>query len=52
MIFNLDKAFHDSDNDLLVSITSQLGGLPKQTLKDLCFLTFIRNCFSSAEAYT
>jgi hypothetical protein len=28
--FNLDKAFHDSDNDLLVSITSQLGGLPKQ----------------------
>ncbi len=27
--FNLDKAFDDSDNDLLVSVTSQLGGLPK-----------------------
>jgi hypothetical protein len=28
--FNLDKdAFDDCDNDLLVSITSQLGGLPK-----------------------
>jgi pimeloyl-ACP methyl ester carboxylesterase len=27
--FNLDKAFGDSDNDLLVSVTSQLGGLPK-----------------------
>ena len=29
--FNLDKdAFDDCDNDLLVSITSQLGGLPEQ----------------------
>jgi pimeloyl-ACP methyl ester carboxylesterase len=29
--FNLDKdAFEDCDNDLLVSITSQLGGLPEQ----------------------
>lgn len=29
--FKLDKdAFDDCDNDLLVSITSQLGGLPKQ----------------------
>jgi pimeloyl-ACP methyl ester carboxylesterase len=32
--FNLDKAFHDSDYDLLVSVTSQLGGLPKQ-IRDL-----------------
>ncbi len=29
-VFNLDKdAFEGCDNDLLVSITSQLGGLPK-----------------------
>ena len=29
--FNLDKdAFDDDDNDLVVSVTSQLGGLPKQ----------------------
>jgi hypothetical protein len=29
--FNLDKdAFDNCDNDLLVSITSQLGGLPRQ----------------------
>ena len=29
--FNLDKdAFDNCDNDLVVSITSQLGGLPKQ----------------------
>jgi hypothetical protein len=29
--FNLDKdAFDDCDNDLVVSVTSQLGGLPKQ----------------------
>jgi hypothetical protein len=29
--FNLDKdAFNGCDNDLLVSVTSQLGGLPKQ----------------------
>jgi hypothetical protein len=29
--FNLDKdAFKGCDNDLVVSITSQLGGLPKQ----------------------
>jgi hypothetical protein len=27
--FNLDKVFDDSDYDLLVSVTSQLGGLPK-----------------------
>jgi pimeloyl-ACP methyl ester carboxylesterase len=32
--FNLDKALDDSDNDLLVSVTSQLGGLPKQ-IRDL-----------------
>jgi len=33
--FNLDRdAFHNCDNDLLVSISSQLGGLPKQ-IRDL-----------------
>ena len=32
--FNLDKALDDSYNDLLVSVTSQLGGLPKQ-IRDL-----------------
>jgi pimeloyl-ACP methyl ester carboxylesterase len=28
--FNLDKDAFDDDNDLVVSVTSQLGGLPKQ----------------------
>jgi hypothetical protein len=28
--FNLDKDACDDDNDLVVSVTSQLGGLPKQ----------------------
>jgi hypothetical protein len=29
IMYYLDKAFDDSDNDLLVSVTSQLGGLQK-----------------------
>jgi hypothetical protein len=35
--FNLDRdAFDDCDNDLLVSITSQLGGLPQQIRQPDC----------------